>query len=407
MLTGRGYILFGLKKMLSPIPYLVLTLSFLTLSLSTLLTILNRKPRKGRDHRLEEYPSVSLLIPIKNIDDELGKNLHSYYESDYPDLEVLFGVDTPDDEVVPVLEAVAARYPQRPTRIIFTGQGRWENPKIHKLAYLEKASRGRLFWVCDSNIRVEPETLRHLVDSYLDQGAKIVFSPIRGTSSRSFASLVENSYLNFFLSGSVITAWTLFRQQIVCGKSILIEREALQWFGGFSFYRDYLAEDFLLGESFTRSRFPIAMSRTWVTNINQSTTIAKFLARMTRWAKLRWHLKPGLYLLEVVLNPIALSLPLVIAWGLPGMAVAVGTTILKITLEALVFGFINTQDRTSALNILRFPAAVVVKDILLLVVYFAPFFSRTVNWRGGKIGIGKKTMILARLGSDRLNFDGV
>lgn len=393
--------------MLSLIPYFLLTLSFLTLGLSTILTILNRKPGRGRDHRTEDYPSVSLLIPIKNIDDELAKNLHSYYESDYPDLELLFGVDAPGDEVVPLLEAAAARYPHRPTRIIFTGPSRRENPKIHKLACLEKASRGSLFWVCDSNIRVDRETLRHLVHGYLDQGAKIVFSPIRGTSSRTFASLVENGYLNFFLSGSVITAWKLFRQQVVCGKSILIDRETLQRFGGFSFYKDYLAEDFLLGESFTRSRFPIAMNSTWVTNINQSTITAKFLAQMIRWAKLRWHLKPGLYLLEIFLNPIALSLLLAIVWGVPGLATAAGTMILKIAREALVFGFINREDRTRVQNILRFPAAVAVKDILLLFVYFTPFLSRTVNWRGGKIDIGKKTMILAHLAADRLNCDGV
>lgn len=391
--------------MLSLIPYMILAGCFLVLAITTALIILTRKPKPRRARAARSYPPVSLLIPIKNRDDELDLNLQSFYESDYPELEVLFGVDSGDDAVVPLLESLAARYPHRPTRIVAVDPGRRENPKVQKLACLAARSRGRLFWVCDSNIRVEPDTLRHLIEGYLDLGAKIVFSPIRGTSSRSFASLVENGYMNFFLSGSVITAWRVFRQQIVCGKSILIERETLERFGGFGFYKDYLAEDFLLGESFTRGRFPIVMNGTWVTNINQSTTVARFLARMSRWAKLRFHLKPGLYLLEIFLNPIALSLPLVALWGARGLIVVGATAAFKVFLEALVFGFVNTGDRGRLRHILRLPAAVVAKDLLLFAVYFVPFFSRTVNWRGGKIGIGRKTLILGPLGADNLNYD--
>lgn len=391
--------------MLNIIPFIMLAVSFLILGLSTVLTIANRKPRKSLARPRRAYPSVSLLIPIKSEDDEQDKNLESFYESDYPDLEILFGVDSRDDSVVPLLERFQARYPQRLTRIIATGHSPQENPKIHKLVRLEKASRGQLYWVCDANIRVEKDTLRNLVLGYLDQGAKIVFSPIRGTSSRSFASLVENGYMNFFLSGNVITAWKLFRQQIVCGKSILIEKETLQRFGGFAFYKDYLAEDFLLGESFTRCGFPIVMNDTWVTNINQSATVAKFFKRMTRWAKLRYHIKPVLYVLEVLLNPIALALPLTVIWGGRGLEVLAATVGLKVALEALVFAFINTEDRIKLRNVLRLPAAVLIKDLLLLAVYATPFFSRTVDWRGGKIGIGRKTLILSPLGPDNLNYD--
>jgi ceramide glucosyltransferase len=393
-------------RILSSVPYLVLGMSFLVLGLSTLLTILNRKPGTIPARPIRDLPPVSLLIPIRGLDDGLEENLTSFYESDYPDLEVLFGVDDEDDEVVPLLKGLAVRYPGRPTRVIAAGGVQRDNPKVHKLARLERYSRGKLFWVCDSNIRVERDTLRHLVEGHLERGARIVFSPIRGTSSRSFASLIENGYLNSFLSGSVITAWKVFGQQVVCGKSILIDREALRRFGGFRFYRDYLAEDYLLGESFVRGGFPIAMNGTWVTNINQRTTLAGFWGRMSRWAKLRWHLRPGLYLLEVLLNPIALALPLIVFRGLSGLALVAGVALAKVILEAHVFALINTQDRTRVWNIVRFPAAVVVKDILLLGVYFTPFLSRTVNWRGGKIGIGRRTLITTPLTPEGLNYDG-
>ena len=34
-----------------------------------------------------------------------------------------------------------------------------------------------------------------------------------------------------------------------------------------------------------------------------------------------------------------------------------------------------------------------VKDLLMLVVYLMPFFSRTITWRGCKIRIGKYTLL--------------
>jgi hypothetical protein len=45
------------------------------------------------------------------------------------------------------------------------------------------------------------------------------------------------------------------------------------------------------------------------------------------------------------------------------------------------------------------------KDLLLFIVYFTPFFSQTVKWRGGKIRIGKKTLIAHS--QELLLFDGV
>jgi hypothetical protein len=41
-----------------------------------------------------------------------------------------------------------------------------------------------------------------------------------------------------------------------------------------------------------------------------------------------------------------------------------------------------------------------------LAVYLTPFFSRTVSWRKGKIGIGKKTLITLPGNMDNLVHEG-
>ncbi|MBN1938609.1 MAG: glycosyltransferase [Candidatus Aminicenantes bacterium] len=386
--------------------FVLWVLSASTAVMFATMTILFRRGRRSARRIRREYPFVSLLKPVKGIDDDLAENLASFYRLDYPAYEILFAVDDDGDPCLPILETLKAAHPEIMTRIIATGRPPYENPKIHKLARLESSARGRLYWTTDANVRVAPDTLQRLVDEYLDRDAKVVFSPIRGTSSRTFGSLMENSGLNFFTSGSVISSWIIGRRPIIVGKSILIERAALETFGGFSYFKDFLAEDHLLGETFKKSGYRVSTNFTWVTTVNRTASPASFFRRMTRWAKLRFRLVPPVYLAEILLNPVALAAA---GWALLGFrnaAVPAAVAGVKIAAEYAAFLFLNTEDRRRLINHLLFPAAVLVKDILLLAVWFAPFFSRRVEWRGGRVDIGRNTLIVIPANLDKLSYVG-
>lgn len=373
---------------------IILFVSFTAVSFYTYYTIRYRNGDGLTEARLEDFPSVSILEPVRNIDDDVEKNIESLFLLDYPHFEILFGVDTDEDPIIDITDKLRAKYPEIESGIIVTGHSSEENPKIYKLALMESAAVGDLFWVCDSNIRVEKDTLQRLVNEYSTNNSKIIFSPVRATGSRSFGSIIENSYFNLFLSGSVITAWKLFKKQIVVGKSMLIEKETLNHFGGFGYFKDYLAEDYMMGETYTESKFPISTNCTWVTNFSRDTSIKDFYYRMERWAKLRFRLEFHFYLLEIVLNPIILALFFAAGMGgTKGFIVLASTLLLKISLEYANFLFLNPGDSKKFRVLLLLPFAILVKDIILFVVYLAPFFSSTVNWRGGKISIGKKTLI--------------
>ena len=384
----------------------ILALSGAVLVLFTAFTVAFRRGRKTAHAPAREVPFVSLLKPVKNIDDDMAANLESFYRLDYPAYEVLFAVDDLKDPCVPILRALQARHPRIKTRIVASGHPPFENPKVHKLALLESKSRGALLWATDSNVRVAPDSLRRLVDEYLAHDAKVVFSPIRGSLSRSFGSLMENMSLSFFTSGSVIASWFLGRQPIIVGKSMLVERAALETFGGFGYFKDYLAEDFLIGEAFKKSGFRVSTNCTWVTNVSQTATLKSFFKRLSRWAKLRYHLRRPVYVAEILLNPIVVALAGWAALGRRGAAVLAATVAAKIALEYANFLFVNPEDARRLRNHLLFPAAVVIKDLVFLAVYLAPFFSSEVDWRGGRIEIGKNTLIRIPANVDNLVYEG-
>jgi ceramide glucosyltransferase len=392
--------------MMKTLILILLALSGAILCLFTAFTVAFRRGRKTAGEGARQYPFVSLLKPVKNIDDDMDRNLESFFTLDYPLYEVLFAVDHISDPCVAVIESVRRKYPEVNSAILETGNNGFQNPKIHKLALLEARSRGELLWATDSNIRVERDTLGRLVNEYLRSGAKAIFSPVRGTSSRTFASLIENTSLNFFTSGSIITAWQLLRQHIVVGKSILIEKKALGTFGGFGYFKNYLAEDFLLGEAFVRSGFRVSTNYTWVTNVNERSTIGSFFRRMVRWAKLRYHLRPAMYAAEVLLNPIVMALFAFPFMGRRGPALLGGVILLKVALEYINFLVVNREDRRRPAWHLLFPAVVIVKDLLYLGFYLVPFLSRRVVWQGNNISIGKKTLIFGSSPTDNLSYEG-
>jgi ceramide glucosyltransferase len=382
----------------------VLALSFLIIGGYLLLTIRFRPGRKRRIDLGSRFPRVSIMKPMKNLVDDITANLESYFTLDYPNYEIIFGLDTLDDVSLPLIRSLQSRFPDIPVTVMATGHSDAENPKIFKLARMEKAASGDLLWVTDANTRVSADTLNHLEQECRRSGAHVLFSPIRGVGSRTLASLMENMSLNLFTSGNILAAWKMFGQQIIVGKSMLIEKAALAHFGGFSYFSEFLAEDFVIGEAFEDSGFKLSCSSVWIDNVSCSTTMGGFFRRMVRWAKLRLRLKPGFYVMEVLLNPVALSLALPLFWPARGGLLLAAVLAAKAAIEFTSYRVLTWRSGEPLRHLALLPLVVVLKDLILLAVYFVPFFSRTIVWQGGGITIGRRTRIDGH--RERLAFEG-
>lgn len=382
----------------------VIALSLIAYAVFLAFTIRFRPRRQGWIDLSERFPDVSILKPMKNLVDDIARNLESYFTLNYPNYEIIFGLDRMDDPSLPLIRSLQERYPAIPVEVIVTGHSDEVNPKIFKLARMERDACGELLWVTDANTRVAADTLNRLVREYHRSSAHVIFSPIRGIGSRSLASLMENMSLSLFTSGNIITAWKAFKQQIIVGKSMLIDKAALGQFGGFSYFSEFLAEDFVIGEAFENGGFKLSCDCTWIDNVSCSTTIKGFFLRMARWAKLRLRLKPAFYVMEIFLNPVALSLALPLLFPVRGWLALTLAWILKIVVELASYVVLSSGEREPRRNLLLLPFAVILKDFILFIVYFVPFFSRTIVWQGGNVTIGRRTTIGGR--GERLALEG-
>lgn len=372
---------------------ILLSISFSVLIAYAVTIRLHKCYSKNNKVVFETYPMVSILKPVSGFVDDMESSIESFFKLEYINYEIVFGVEDINSPYLGLINKLRVKYPYIKTKLVEVGFAVAQNPKINTLSLIEKHCSGLLYWIADSNIKVKKDVLKLLVNEYIINGSKVVFSPIRGTDSRTIGSIIENAYLNFMVSGSMIFAWSVLRQQVITGKSILIEKKTLDIFGGFKYFINYLAEDFMMGEAFTNGKFKISTNYVWVDSVNNTSTISKYFKRMERWAKLRFNLKKHLYFLEILFNPIMISLIAAIIFGGIFLKIFVFALLLKIGLEYSVFITLNNDEGKNIINYILFPFCICIKDIILFVVYFIPFFSSTVKWCDKKVSIGKYTLI--------------
>ncbi len=369
-----------------------ISISLLLTLLQLIFNLINRLKSKEISVQTS-LPQVSILKPVKSVRIEQMSEIRSLFELDYPDYEILFALDENDSSSAELIKSIAREFPEKKFKIIFTPVNYDFNPKIQKLQQLLEVSSGELLWASDLNVSFKKDDLKKIVSFYLQEKPALIFFPVQGEGSITFGSLLENSYLNFFLSGTTVAAWLLFRIPIIVGKSLFIEKSKIQLFkDGFLFFKQYLAEDQMLGEIFQQQGLKISTNLLNVRNINRRTTLKAFADRIVRWNKLRFHISPQFYLFEPILNPIFLALILVPLYyqSLPLLFYAICA--IKIISEFISYLLASPKDLTRK-NILRFIPAILLKDMLLAVFYFFPFFSVSIIWHEKKYRIKGKSII--------------
>lgn len=333
-------------------------------------------------------PPVSVLKPLKGLDDQLENNLRSFFELDYPSYELLFGVDEADDPAIAVVQRLRRAYPQIPVRLVVDSQRVGLNPKINNLHNMFPFARYDYLVISDSNVRVRREYLTDLLSHMQSDEVGMVTSHIRGVGAKSLGAVLENLHLNTYIADSVYAVGNLFGVPVTIGKSMLIRRETLDAVGGFRAFAEYLLEDGLLGRAIAQRGMRIVTTCSPVENVNVTWSIDKFLSRHLRWATMRRRLHAGHYTAELLSNPTAIALVNLIVQRDPmSLALLTGVAAGRIVLDMITGLLMESESRWS--HYLMVP----LKDLVMAGVWLVPFFSNTVTWRGNEFRVLKYTRL--------------
>jgi ceramide glucosyltransferase len=364
-----------------------LALSALLYSASAVILVRWISRERGRTRSGFE-PAVSILKPLRGLDDGLEENLESFFRLDYPAYELVFSLASPEDPAYAVARRAADRHPAVASTFVFDPRERGGNAKVNRLEAAVGHARHRMLLLSDGNVRVRPDFLRRAVSWFEDSRVGLVSHLFFATGARGLASRLESLYLNgCSQSGTLLVARAL-RMPCVVGKSILVSRGALDAMGGLARLRDFLAEDFLLGREVRRAGYRVVLSGDAVETTEMRKSAGAVWARHRRWAMMRRRLGGALYAGEALSSPFVWAFAAVLNGGTAALGWAIGFLALRYATESAVLK--RAGVRPGLLDGILFP----VRDLGAAVVFVAGLTGRSVTWRGRPMRIGRETLIL-------------
>ncbi|MDA8241745.1 MAG: ceramide glucosyltransferase [Nitrospiraceae bacterium] len=335
------------------------------------------------------FPPVSILKPLKGLDDGLFDNLESFCNLDYPEYELIFALQNQNDPAYKVVKKIKDKYPARDICIVVEHCDEGLNPKVNNLIPAYRKAKYDLILISDSNVRVEKDYLSDISRHMADASVGLVSNMIRGISGRSVGAVLENLHLNSFIVGSVCFLDKYLRMPCVIGKSMLMRKDDLEAIGGFGAVKDLLAEDYIIGERIHRLGKKVLLSNHVINNVNEYWGVKKFINRHTRWGKLRWKIGGAKYFPELLSNAVFMSfIPLIfLPFTKLSLFLAAATSVTKIARDYYLGNRLGADMHPLLYAFTPF------KDLVIGSLWFVPVLSNTVAWRGNRYIIGKDSLL--------------
>jgi ceramide glucosyltransferase len=244
-------------------------------------------------------PPISLLKPLCGAELQLKECLESFFVQDYPEYEILFAVRHGNDPAVDVVRHLERCYPQIPVRMIYTGEPPYANAKVYSLERMAEAAQHDLLVITDSDTSVEPDYLKAIArDFALSNLGEVgmVTNLYRGVGGRDIWSRLEALGMSTEFMAGVIVANGLEGMKFTLGPSMAIRRSCLDAIGGFAAMKDYLADDFVLGNWTHAAGWRVALS-THVVNHHVSTEgFRRTFEHRVRWNRSTRFSRPAGYI---------------------------------------------------------------------------------------------------------------
>ena len=316
---------------------------------------------------------ISVLKPLSGLDLGLESNLRTFFEQDYPTFEILFAVRSEDDPAVEVVRRLQAEYPSVPSRLLITGEPPYANAKVFSLQQMMTAAANDLLVMSDSDIRVTGDLLRTIAAEFQGRDVGVATCPYRAIPGPSLWSKLEATGMNTDFWGSALVARMLEGMKFAVGPTIVARKGVLMAIGGFERLKDYLAEDFVMGQFAAEAGHGVMLSSYVIEHHIGSSSLRENIAHRLRWARSTRRSRPAGYVGQVFTMPLVWALALVACkpawWGFAATFVC---------MRLVSAYFVSARVLRAKLSWELLP----IEDLIAFVFWTAGLFGNTIVWRG-------------------------
>jgi len=333
---------------------------------------------------------ISVLKPVRGLDPGAYENFASFCRQDYPEFEILFAVNDPEDPAVPVVQKLITNFPGRSIRLIVVAERLGPNTKVSNLCCLVREAQHDLLVITDSDVRVEPGYLRSVAAMFRDPRVGGVTALYRGQDNLQFVAAMDCVGSSAAFCGAALVARELEGLKFMMGSTMATTKERLAEIGGFEAMVDLHSDDYELGRRIAARGYRIELLPEPVWMAFPSQTLGAYLRHELRWAIGIRNIRPGGHFGMLFTH----GLPWAIAAVCVAPSAAVGACylgayfVLRFAM-AWAVGIWGLRDPVLRRRIWLLP----VRDVLSFFVWIASFGMNRIEWRGSSFTLEKGRMI--------------
>jgi ceramide glucosyltransferase len=324
-------------------------------------------------------PPVSILKPFRGLDPDAYENLASFCRLDYPAYEIVFCVDPDDEAIQSVLARLHADFPQRPIRVLY-GSGRVAtNDKVAKLARLVGEAAHEFVVISDSDVRVRPDYLRHVVAPLRDPKVGAVTCLYVPIEINTFTDHLQSVGMMSDFYAGILVDWQLEGMKFALGPTIATTRTRLNGFGGYAELENRPADDLLVGRLIDEQGYQVLLLRYAIDTVCDYGSLSELLHKRLRWIVVMRHMRPW--------GHIGLLLTQGLPWSLAAVAihpttgVAIGYLGGYLGLRMAMTWMIGIHGLRQSVLWKQMPLLPVWDAVAFLIWVFS-FSRNSIRWRG-------------------------
>jgi ceramide glucosyltransferase len=339
----------------------------------------------------EFQPPVSILKPVKGVDNQAYQNFSSFCLQDYPEYEILFGVSEPDDPVIPVIRKLQSDFPHIAISLEIV-DAKWVNQKASILHSLASRARNKLLVVSDSDMKVTPDYLKKVVSPMADRKVGLVTCPYRGVNPVTFTARLEALYMGATFLPSMMVARKFLDMRFAMGATAVLRKTDLQSMGGFASVAEYLADDYQLGLQMTNLGLRVHLSDYIVSSVLGPTTFKEQWYREVRWSQCNRVSRPAEYpgIILTFSTPLSTFFLLYSDFSFLGWQLLVVSLLLRWIIAWRIFA--HTQNQPIRKWLIWLP----LRDMLSALVWCVGAVGRIVEWRGSYYSLTRDGRLILR-----------
>jgi ceramide glucosyltransferase len=343
-------------------------------------------------------PPVTVLKPLHGDEPLLEAALATLCRQDFPQFQIVFGVQEATDPAVAVVHRLQARFPKLDIALVVDGTLHGRNRKVGNLINMMRVARHDILVIADADVHARPDYLDRLVAALLRPGVGLVTTlyaglPAPDPSFGLAGKLGATHITHGFLPGAVLSR-ALGRQDCL-GATMCLRRSDLDGIGGFHALVDHLADDNVLGRRIAAIGLTVALADTVTLTTVPELSLSALFRHELRWARTIRVLEPAGFAASVVQYPLAWALLTILLTG--GALWSVGLFFVAWVLRAVAALAVDSalaplwpasrgaNDAENDVGALAFSCPVwllPLRDVLSVAVMLASYGGRQVEWRG-------------------------